>query len=217
MYSKGFICRYGFGLFERSACKWPSCVRVAEGAPLTRPLLLCWTYPLCAHTNTLMCSPRLFGDEALQGAGIEDGLPGKSVAGVARALDARGFDVLRRTAFADDTGVLFFELAVAERPAIERHDGPPVSAREHAVGFYETYADADCYGPFVDGGRYVVERDREYRTASEFLENGLAGVALGAAIETALETGYEVLVGDEVGELADEFGVELARYFDPRP
>lgn len=141
----------------------------------------------------------------------------KSVAGVADALDRRGFDVLRHAAFADNLGVLFVELAVAERPAIERHVGPPVSAREHATGFYETYADADCYGPFVDGGRYVVEREREHRTARGFLAAGFAGVALGADIETVLETGYDVLVGVEVAQLADEFGVELARYFAPRP
>ncbi len=36
MYSEGFICRYGFRGLERSACKWPSRVRVAGVAPLPR-------------------------------------------------------------------------------------------------------------------------------------------------------------------------------------
>ena len=142
----------------------------------------------------------------------------KSVSGIVTALEGRGFDVLRRAAFAEDTAVLFLELAVARRPAIERHEGPPVAAREHATRFYETYADRDCDGPFVDGERYVVEREREYRTARAFLDAGVfEDVALGADIETALGDEYEVLEGDEVGALAEEFGTELAAYFSPSP
>ncbi len=141
----------------------------------------------------------------------------KSRSGLASALDRHGFRVLRSGAFADETGVLFCELAVAELPRIERHKGPPVSAREHAEGFYEAYADEDCYGPFIDGERYVVEREREYRTARAFLEDGFDGVALGVDIATELESDYEVLLGEEVATLTEEFGVELADYFSPRP
>jgi tRNA nucleotidyltransferase (CCA-adding enzyme) len=142
----------------------------------------------------------------------------KSLAGVTGALDRRGFDVLRSTTMAAERAVLFVELAVAERPAIERHEGPPVHVREHAGRFYEKYDDGEGYGPFVDGDRYVVERDREVRTAREFLESdALFDVGLGTHVETALEDGYEVLVGEAVATLADDFGTELAAYFDPRP
>jgi tRNA nucleotidyltransferase (CCA-adding enzyme) len=141
----------------------------------------------------------------------------KSLAGVTDALDRHGFCVLRSAAFADDTGVLFCELAVFRLPRIERHEGPPVSAREHAESFYETYADEDWYGPFIDGDRYIVEREREYRTAQAFLEDNLDGVALGVDVARALETEYDILLGEEVATLATEFGVELADYFSPRP
>ena len=141
----------------------------------------------------------------------------KSRSGVADALDRRGFSVLRSATFADDTGVLFFELAVAELPTVERHAGPPVSARDHATGFYAKYAGTDCYGPFIEDGRYVVERERAHRTASTFLETGLSGVALGVDVAAAIETDYEVLEGTEVATLAEEFGVALAGYFAPRP
>ena len=142
----------------------------------------------------------------------------KSLGGVVAELDRRGFDVLRSTAFADGTAVLFVELAVAERPAVARHDGPPVQVRDHAAGFYEKYAGSDAYGPFIDGDRYVVERDREFTSARAFLESGaLFDVALGSAIERRLEEGRGVLVGEEVATLADEFGTELAAYFSPKP
>ncbi|WP_254762970.1 CCA tRNA nucleotidyltransferase [Natrinema marinum] len=143
----------------------------------------------------------------------------KSLAGITQGLDDRGFDVFRATTFADETAAVFAELAVSERPAVERHEGPPVSVRDHATGFYSAYADdPDAYGPFIEGDRYVTERDREFTTARAFLESDrLFDVGLGAHVETALEDGYEVLVGEEIAALLDEFGTELATYFDPRP
>jgi tRNA nucleotidyltransferase (CCA-adding enzyme) len=143
----------------------------------------------------------------------------RSLAGVAAELDRRGFDPLRRATFADGRAVLFVEAGVGERPRIERHDGPPVHVRSHAEGFYDAYADDESvYGPFVDGDRYVVERVREFRTPAAFLESdALFDVSLGKRVASALREDYEVLVGDEIGRLDEEFGSELARYFDPRP
>jgi tRNA nucleotidyltransferase (CCA-adding enzyme) len=142
----------------------------------------------------------------------------KSLDGVVGELDRRGFAPLRATTVADDRAVLLVELAVAELASVQRHAGPPVHVRDHATGFYETYADRDVYGPFLDGDRYVVEREREFTTPAELLgSDAIFDVALGAQVETALDDGYDLLVGDEVADLADAFGVELARYVEPRP
>ncbi len=158
----------------------------------------------------------------------------KSLGGVVSELDRRGFDTLRATVLAageaertsegaGDEGApsaaLFVECAVAERPRIERHEGPPVHVEAHASGFYGKYADDESvYGPFVEGGRYVVEREREFATAREFLESdALFDVALGVRVESALRGGYDVLAGEGTATLAGEFGEELAAYFDPRP
>jgi tRNA nucleotidyltransferase (CCA-adding enzyme) len=142
----------------------------------------------------------------------------KSLGGLRGELDRRGFGPVRAATFADGRAVLLVELAANDLPAIERHEGPPVHARSHAERFFETYADRDVYGPFLDGDRYAVEREREFASAVAFLESdALFDVALGAHVEYALEDAYEVLVGDAVASLADEFGVELARYFEPRP
>ena len=152
----------------------------------------------------------------------------KSRAGVADELDRSGFDVFRSAAFAtdsavseDDTAVLLFELAVAERPNIERHDGPPVHVREHATGFYGTYAaesDSPPYGPFIDGDRYVVERAREFTSATDLLaSDAIFECALGAHVESELESGYSLLVREDIAPLAEQFGSQFRRYFDPRP
>jgi tRNA nucleotidyltransferase (CCA-adding enzyme) len=142
----------------------------------------------------------------------------RSLDGIADELDRRGFSPLRRETFADERAVLLVELAVAELSGVTRHAGPPVHVRDHAAGFDATYADRDVYGPFLDGDRYVVEREREYTRPAELLDgDAIFDVALGAHVETALADGYDVLVGDAVATLAGEFGVELARYFEPRP
>jgi tRNA nucleotidyltransferase (CCA-adding enzyme) len=143
----------------------------------------------------------------------------RSLSGLREALGRREFDPLRAERFADETAVLFVECAVDERPRIERHEGPPVGVRAHAEGFYGKYADDPAvYGPFVEGGRYVVERRREFRTPAAFCDSeALFSVSLGPHVASALEAGYEVYTGREVAALAEEFGVELARYFDPVP
>ncbi|MFB6232629.1 MAG: CCA tRNA nucleotidyltransferase [Haloarculaceae archaeon] len=148
----------------------------------------------------------------------------KSRGSLAEELDRRGFDVFRSAAFAEtggeDTGdaVLLFELAVADRPLVERHEGPPLHVRDHAADFFETYADADVYGPFLDGDRYVVEREREYTSAVDLLRSdAVFGVALGPHVAASLGEGYDVLVGEEIAALAAGFGVELRRYFAPAP
>ncbi|MXR41096.1 CCA tRNA nucleotidyltransferase [Halobaculum sp. WSA2] len=163
----------------------------------------------------------------------------RSLSGVERELDGMGFDVLRTATFAaerderkdgddgDDgdggerrrRAVLLVELADRELPAIERHEGPPVHVRDHAAGFHGKYADdPDAYGPFVADGRYVVERSRPpaERDAVAVLESDrILDAALGARVESALERGYDVLAGEELATLTDEFGADLREYFEP--
>ncbi|MFC6615358.1 CCA tRNA nucleotidyltransferase [Halopenitus salinus] len=150
----------------------------------------------------------------------------KSRSGIVRALEDHGFPVLRSTAMVEDgsetdprRAVLFVELLVETLPSIARHLGPPVAVREHAEGFYAAYADEERppYGPFLEGDRYVLERDREVTSAAEFLESdAIFDVGLGTHVADALSQ-RDVLVGAETATLADGFGPELRSYFDPRP
>lgn len=143
----------------------------------------------------------------------------RSRRGIREELDRQGFDVFRTDVFVQDRAVLLFELSVAERPRVERHEGPPVHVTEHATRFYETYEDDDeTYGPFIEDDRYVVEREREFSSAVAFLaSDALFDVSLGTHITSALEDDYELLVDGELGTLAEEFGVEFARYLSPTP
>ncbi|QSG07297.1 CCA tRNA nucleotidyltransferase [Halapricum desulfuricans] len=143
----------------------------------------------------------------------------KSRAGVVGLLDRHGFDVLRSRVFADDErAVVLAELEVSERPAVKRHEGPPVHVREHAENFFERYDGAAAAGPFVEDDRYVVEREREFRTAAALLDaDAIFEVGHGAAVERQLEESYRVYQGRDIGTLAERFGVELAAYLEPTP
>jgi len=143
-----------------------------------------------------------------------------SLGGVVGLLERTGFDVLRSTtAVADGDAILLVELEVTDRPAVERHEGPPVTVREHADNFYEAYADdPEVYGPFVEDDRYVVERPREATNAVDLLAgDALFDVRHGAGVERRLQHEYEVLVGVELVDLLPSFADALAEYFDPRP
>lgn len=147
----------------------------------------------------------------------------RSRSGVAGLLSRHGFEVFRDTVLAEDhapgrddrTAVLLFELAVAERPAVERHEGPPVAAQPHADRFYDAYSDTDAAGPFVAGDRYAVERTREYPDAAALLDGELLEASHGTRVRRALAEEHDLLVDDEVGVLADRFGTELATYLEP--
>ena len=146
----------------------------------------------------------------------------KSRAGIEAGLQGHGFDVFRSAHMVDaasETTVLLFELTTATLPAVERHEGPPVTVREHASGFYNAYADReDCVGPFIDGDRYIVERPREWTDAVEYLDSeALLEVGLGVRVESVLEDEYELYVDGEIPELVEAVGPELTAYLDPHP
>ncbi|TKX75674.1 CCA tRNA nucleotidyltransferase [Halorubrum sp. GN11_10-6_MGM] len=150
------------------------------------------------------------GTESMTGT---ESVTGTEADGVAESGDAGRSNEEVRAA-------LYAELEVTERPVVERHEGPPVAVRKHAASFYESYVDdvdPDTYGPFIDGDRYVVEREREFATVREYLESEAAGdVALGARVEPAFAD-RDVLVGEAVATLAPAFGRPLREFYEPRP
>ncbi len=133
-------------------------------------------------------------------------------------LERRGFDVLRSDALAhsekDGRAVVLVEANVGEQSRVEKHVGPPVYVREHATAFVEKYEGSDVVGPYIEDGRYVVERDREHTTVEAFVRSDdFSGVGMGKHVEEKVSEGYDVLVNEDCVALIGGFGVELARYF----
>lgn len=138
--------------------------------------------------------------------------------GIVDALEGHGFKVLRAAAYATDDVVIYLELNVAELPAVVRHEGPPVHVREHADAFLDRWTDEAVYGPFIDGDRYVVERAREWTSASAFLRSdAMMEARLGADLEKPISEERQVIVQEGVLDLLPEFDRELATFYDPNP
>lgn len=144
----------------------------------------------------------------------------KAHRGTVEGVERHGFDVFRSSAFVgSDEIVIFLECAVATLPTIERHRGPPVAIEDHARRFVEVYADReDVVGPFIEDGRYVVERQRRFRYVGSYLtDEAFLEISFGDHLDHAVAQTYRVLEGEDVVELIDGFGTDLAEHFDPDP
>lgn len=140
--------------------------------------------------------------------------------GIAEGLTRDGFDVLRSDiAVSEEQTLILVEVDVEKRAAIQRHDGPPVHLKEHAEDFYHKYCDDNTvYGPFIEDGRYVIERRRPIQTAKEWCDSHqLLDVHHGTRIKDILEQNYEIKVNNEIQSLLPEFEAALAEYFSPSP
>jgi len=81
-------------------------------------------------------------------------------------LKEREFLPIRSYAFANREAIMIFEMEVWSLPRITHMEGPPIHAAEHAGKFLEKYSDAE-FGPFVEGGKWNIERERKHKLAIE--------------------------------------------------
>ncbi len=131
-------------------------------------------------------------------------------------VERRGFEVLRSDVAADDRGLILLEFNIAEQSRVERHLGPPVHVRQHAESFRSKYADADVVGPYIDDGRYVVERQRDHPTVASFVESDdFLDIGMGKHVEEKIHEGYDVYVDDDCTRLVEEFGSVFATHISP--
>ena len=142
----------------------------------------------------------------------------KTKTSLVEELERRGFDVLRSTVAADGSCLILVEMNIAEQSRVEKHFGPPVYVRKHAESFRKKYEeDEDAVGPYIEDGRYVVEREREHTTARGFVESDdVFDLSIGKHVKESMERDYEVKSNEDCAALLDEFGVEFARYFNPK-
>ena len=138
--------------------------------------------------------------------------------GIVAMLGEHGFLVTRAAVFHEAEAVIFLELAIAKLPNIERHAGPPVHVKQHSRAFLNQWDDPSVYGPFISGDRYIVEREREFTSASALLRSDeILSASLGAELVEDISNHRHILVGDQIIDLLPEFSSELAQFYDPRP
>jgi tRNA nucleotidyltransferase (CCA-adding enzyme) len=138
--------------------------------------------------------------------------------GMLIALLRNGFSALRGDIYYDHgEAVLLFEMRVAQLPAVERHEGPPVDSERHANKFKKKYVNNPdvLSGPYIDNGRYVVELPRKYLTFPQYVAAEFKNVRSSKAILRAMEQGFQILKDEELLN-SDMMRLFLARYFDKR-
>ena len=132
-----------------------------------------------------------------------------------RALLTRnGFLLLRSDVVAyRDRAVMLFEMEVWELSRASSRTGPPVWEAEHMARFLAAPPQPLC-GPYIRGGKVVVEVPREYIRARDLLAGELAGISLGKHLQGAILGGHKIYSGQEILKIEDrEFRIFLAQYF----
>ncbi|KUG19500.1 MAG: CCA tRNA nucleotidyltransferase [Methanomicrobiaceae archaeon] len=112
----------------------------------------------------------------------------------------------------EDRSMLLFELLTGELPAVRRHFGPPLWAPVNSAKFAAKYLQKDVFsGPYIEGGRYVVEIARPFTRARDLLESpSLLDVSLGRHVRQSMEIGWTVDEGE--GCWDDEFASFIGEF-----
>ena len=135
-----------------------------------------------------------------------------------RALLTRNeFSVLRSDVeSAEGLAWALFELDVWELPRIMRRFGPPAYESDHLSRFISSHPQP-ISGPYVEGGRAVVEVERKYTKAWDLLEGEMSKLSLGKHLAVEVQKGHNIYVGPALANIkVPGFRTFLARYFSRR-
>jgi tRNA nucleotidyltransferase (CCA-adding enzyme) len=135
-----------------------------------------------------------------------------------RALLTRnGFSVMRSDVESTEgLAWVLFELDVWELPRIMRRFGPPIYEDDHLSRFISSHPQP-ISGPYVEGGRAVVEVKRKYTKAWDLLEGEMSKLSLGKHLAAEVQKGHRIYIGPTLVKIkAPELRIFLARYFSRR-
>ena len=136
-----------------------------------------------------------------------------------KLAELNDFKVLRDAVWSDENNlnVFVFELEQHVLPSVKKHLGPPLEREKECEKFLSKYAHNDdvVSGPYIEGGRWVVELRRKVTDAVEFLKeklkDGGRNVGVAELISQAFREKIEVLVNSEVVEVYQRNG-EFAEF-----
>jgi tRNA nucleotidyltransferase (CCA-adding enzyme) len=141
----------------------------------------------------------------------------KAESSISALLERNGFCMLRSDVFAyRDRAVMLFEMQVWQLSKACRREGPPAWQAEHASRFMAAHP-RPFSGPFIEGGKVVVEEARQYTSARDLLSCQIANLSLGKHLYASIREGHSIYEGQELLGIKDEdFRVFLAHYFGAR-
>ncbi len=94
--------------------------------------------------------------------------------------------------------------------------GPPVWESEHLSRFLAAHPQP-LSGPYIEGGRAVVELPRQHVRAEDLLAAEIGKLSLGKHLSQAARREHNIYVGPKLAGIKDiGFRIFLARYFQAR-
>jgi len=130
---------------------------------------------------------------------------------IEKLLENNDFSVIRSASWSDERSlnVILLELEHGNLPESRKHLGPPVSRMNESASFIAKHLrESDTVsGPWIENDRWVVQKERDFKLATELLRNALStgGRTIGVASEPAraMRKRMEVLSGYAIARLID--------------
>jgi tRNA nucleotidyltransferase (CCA-adding enzyme) len=145
-----------------------------------------------------------------------------------KLVELNDFKVLRDAVWSDEKTltVFTFELEQCVLPGVKKHLGPPLKREKESENFLSKYASNDgvVSGPYIEGGRWVVELQRRFKDIVELLkeklEDGGRNIGVAELMAQAFQKKLEVLVNSEVVQVYrgnKEFAEFLTGFLSGKP
>jgi tRNA nucleotidyltransferase (CCA-adding enzyme) len=124
----------------------------------------------------------------------------KTVDSIAGMLTRYGFVLNRADCSVGDTEcMLLFELLVDRLPPVKKHMGPQIWDLANTARFMEKYVDEVFSGPYIEGERYYVEKERKHTSVDEILRSkSPLKLSLGKHVKQVMEEGWRLVRDDEI-------------------
>jgi tRNA nucleotidyltransferase (CCA-adding enzyme) len=125
-----------------------------------------------------------------------------------KQVELSDFKVLRDAAWSDEKTLNVFIMEVEQRrlPSTKKHIGPPLEREKECENFLSKYANNEAVvsGPYIEGGRWIVELRLKHTDVVELLreklENGGKDAGVAGLISKSFQEKLEILVNAEVAK-----------------
>ncbi len=108
----------------------------------------------------------------------------------------------------EDRVVFLLELERDELPKVQKHEGPPVW-HENSENFIERWRSGALRGPYIEGSRLYVDRERKLRNVDDVLRKGLENYKIGKHFEKK----KDMMLSGPLEELINDVDVESISEF----
>jgi len=152
----------------------------------------------------------------------------KSQRSLRKLVQLNDFNILRDLPWSDEKtlNMFIFELEQRTLPSVKKHLGPPLEKEKECEKFLAKHLNnlGTVSGPYIEGGRWVVELRRKYTDAvallSERLRDGGRRAGVAEQISQVIRKKFKIFVNHEIVEVytkSSEFAKFLTEFLSGKP